>query len=329
MQKVFQAGRRSAIAAAALTAMVTWVSGTAFASDAWPQKTIKVLVPYTAGGPVDSLTRILMENVAKSLGQSIIIENRPGANTQVATAQLARSAPDGYHFGIVPAAYTTNQVLAKKLPYKPDDFVAVSHMVNIPLFLFTPASNSAKNVKELMEWARKEKPSYASTGPGSTGHLLGAMFAIHGKFDATHVGYNGSAQAMPDLMGGLVSYMFDPATGGMPHVKAGKLKVLAVSQPQRCACAPDVPTMAESGFPEMVQGSWLGVMAPKGTPQAVVQRMSDEVAKALQNPELKQRLETMGFGGVGSKPAAFQALIDSDIKAYEAIARKANISLEN
>lgn len=321
--------RRRVVVGAVVSAVLALGGTSALANDAWPQKTIKILVPYTAGGPVDTVARVLMEGVSKSLGQSIIVENRPGANTQVSTAQLARSPADGYTFGIIPAAYTTNQVLAKKLPYKPGDFVAISHMVNIPLFLFVPASNPSKNVKEFVEWSRKNKPSYASTGPGSTGHLLGAMFSLEGKFEGTHVGYNGSAQVMPDLMSGLVSYIFDPATGGMPHVKAGKLKVLGVSLPQRCACAPEVPTMAESGFPEMVQGSWLGLVAPKSIPQPVVQRMSDEMAKALHNPDFIKRLETMGFDAVGSKPAQFQALIDQDIKAYEAIARKANITLEN
>lgn len=328
MKSVYNRGRRAVLGALAAAACAV-LGGNAWAGSDWPQKTVKVLVPYTAGGPVDTVTRVLMENVAKSLGQAIIIENRPGANTQVATGQLARSPADGYTFGIIPAAYTTNQVLAKKLPYKPGDFVAVSHMVNIPLFLFASASNPANNVAEFVEWARKEKPSYASTGPGSTGHLLGAMFAMNAKFEGTHVGYNGSAQVMPDLMSGLVAYIFDPATGGMPHVKAGKLKVLGVSLPQRCTCAPDVPTMAESGYPEMVQGSWLGLMAPKGTPQPVVQRMSDEIAKAMRNPDFTRRLETMGFDAVGSKPAEFQSLIDQDIKAYESIARKANISLDH
>jgi tripartite-type tricarboxylate transporter receptor subunit TctC len=328
MTTVF-ANRRRALVGAVAGAMLALAGNAAGAADAWPQKTIKILVPYTAGGPVDTVARVLMENVSKSLGQSIIVENRPGANTQVSTAQLARSPADGYTFGIIPAAYTTNQVLAKKLPYKPTDFVAVSHMVNIPLFLFTSSSNPSKNVAEFVDWARKEKPSYASTGPGSTGHLLGAMFSMNGKFEGTHVGYNGSAQVMPDLMSGLVAYIFDPATGGMPHVKAGKLKVLGVSLPQRCTCAPDVPTMAESGFPEMVQGSWLGLMAPKGTPQTVVQRMSDEIAKAMHNEEFTKRLEILGFAAVGSKPAEFQALIDQDTKAYEAIARKAQITLDN
>lgn len=302
-------------------------SSAGWASD-WPSKPVKVLVPYAAGGPVDGVTRMLMESVGKSLGQAIVIENKPGANTMVATAQLARSPQDGYTFGVVPAAYTTNQVLVKKLSYQPSELQAVSHLVNIPLFLFTSAATPVANVGELVAWAQKKPTSYASTGPGSTGHLLGEMMSLSAELKASHVGYNGSAQAMPDVMQGRVDYFFDPATGGMPHVKVGKLKVLAVSAPQRCDCAPEVPTMAESGYPDMVQGSWIGLMAPAGTPKPVVDRMSAELAKALKDPALAKRLETLGFGPVGSTPAAFQALIDSDVSTYAAIARKANITLD-
>ncbi|GAA3992973.1 tripartite tricarboxylate transporter substrate binding protein [Comamonas faecalis] len=308
--------------------MAALLCGAAWAGE-WPAKPVKVLVPYAAGGPVDTVTRMLMEITAKSLGQAVVVENKPGANTTVSTAALARSAPDGYTFGVVPAAYTTNQVLAKNLPYKATDLAAVSHMVNIPLFLFASPATPANSVAEFVAWARGKQPSYASTGPGSTGHLLGAMFSLSADLKAVHVGYTGSAKAMPDLMAGLVDYFFDPASGGMPHVKAGKLKVLAVSLPRRCDCAPDVPTMAESGFPDIVQSSWIGLMAPAGTPREVVERMSAEVAKAVRSPELHARLQGMGFGPVGSTPAQFQALIESDISVYGAISRKAHITLEN
>ncbi|NUN59652.1 MAG: tripartite tricarboxylate transporter substrate binding protein [Burkholderiaceae bacterium] len=319
--------RRASLSLLAGAAMVM-SCGSAWANE-WPTKPIKVFVPYAAGGPVDTVTRMLMEVASKSLGQPIVIDNKPGANTTVSTTALARSAPDGYTLGVVPAAYTTNQVLVKNLPYKPTDLVAVSHMVNIPLFLYTSAATPASNVSEFVAWAGKKQPSYASTGPGSTGHLLGEMFSLSANFKGVHIGYNGSAKAMPDLMAGLVDYFFDPASGGMPQVKAGKLKVLAVSLPKRCECAPDVPTMAEAGYPDIVQSSWIGLMAPAGTPKEVVDRMSKELAKAVKSPELSARLQGMGFGPAGSTPAQFQSLIDSDISVYGAISRKANISLDN
>lgn len=304
------------------------LAGGASAAD-WPNKPVKVLVPYVAGGPVDNVTRMLMEIVSKSIGQPVIIDNKPGANTMVSTAQLSRAPADGYTFGVIPAAYTTNQVLVKKLSYKASDLTPVSHMVNIPLFLFTSASTPANNVKEFVAWARTKPMSYASTGPGSTGHLLGEMFSMAADFKATHVGYNGSAHVMPDLMADRVDYIFDPTTGGMPLVKAGKLKALAVSAPRRCDCAPEIPTMAEAGFAGIVQGSWIGLMAPAKTPKDVVDRMSGEVAKAVNSPEFARRLRVLGFGPVGSTPAQFQALIDRDVSAYAAIARKANIQLDH
>ncbi|ADV00137.1 Bug family tripartite tricarboxylate transporter substrate binding protein [Alicycliphilus denitrificans] len=319
---------RRAVVLTGVLAAVCGLAGNNARAEEWPTKTIKVLVPYVAGGPVDSVTRMLMEIVSKSVEQPIIIENKPGANTVIATAQLARSAPDGYTFGVVPAAYTTNQVLSKNLQYKPSDLAPVSHMVNIPLVLFASVSTPANSVKEFAAWAQTRPVSYASTGPGSTGHLLGEIFSLAAGLKATHVGYNGSAQAMPDLMGGRVDYFFDPATGGMPHVKAGKLKALAVSAQQRCDCAPDVPTMAESGYPEIVQGSWIGLMAPAKTPRNVLDRFSAEVAKAVQSPEFAKKLKVLGFGPVGSTPEQFQALIDRDVAAYADIARKADIRLD-
>ncbi|WP_081679716.1 tripartite tricarboxylate transporter substrate binding protein [Acidovorax sp. JHL-9] len=319
--------RRNSLSFLAGAAMVL-SCGATWANE-WPTKPLKVFVPYAAGGPVDTVTRMLMETVSKSLGQPVLVENKPGANTTVSTTALARATPDGYTFGVVPAAYTTNRVLVKNLPYKPTDFATVSHMVNIPLFLYTSAATPVSNVAEFVAWAHKKQPSYASTGPGSTGHLLGEMFSLSANLKGVHVGYNGSAKAMPDLMAGLVDYFFDPASGGMPQVKAGKLKVLAVSLPKRCECAPDVPTMAEAGFPDIVQSSWIGLMAPAGTPKEAVDRISKEIANAVRGQELSARLQSMGFGPVGSTPAQFQSLIESEISVYGAISRKANISLDN
>lgn len=318
--------RRASLSLLAGAAIVFSCSA-ASAAD-WPTKPVKVLVPYGAGGPVDTVTRTLMEVVAKALGQAIVVENKPGANTTLSTDILARSTPDGYSFGVVPAAYTTNQVLVKSLPYKPTDLMAVSHMVNIPLFLYTSAATPTSNVGEFVTWAGKKAPSYASTGAGSTGHLLGESFTLAANLKAVHVPYTGSAKALPDLVSGLVDYFFDPASGGMPLVKAGKLKVLAISAPKRCDCAPDVPTMAESGFPDIVQGSWIGLMAPAGTSKEVVERMAVEVGKALRTPAIAARLQAMGFGVAGGTPAQFQSLIDSDVSVYGAIARKANITLD-
>ena len=297
-------------------------------AQSWPTKPIKIVLPYTPGGSVDSSTRMIMEPVAKALGQPILIENKPGANTTVGTAQLVRSANDGYAFGVVPASYAANYTLFKNLPYKASDLKPVSHMVDIPMYLFTRTETPAKNVQELVAWAKSKPVSYASTGPGSTGHFLGAAFSLKEGLNGTHVPYNGSAPILSDLMAGQIDFLFDPAMVPMPHVKAGKLKVLAVSLPKRCPCTPDVPTMEEAGVKGFVQSSWIGLMAPAGTPQAIVDRLSKEIAVALQNPELIKKLDAMGMSAQGSTPAQFQTLIERDTKTYAAIAKQANITLD-
>lgn len=297
-------------------------------ADTWPSKPIKVILPYTPGGSVDTSTRLIMEPVSKAIGQPIIVENKPGANTTIGTAQLAKSPADGYTFGVVPATYTANFSLFKGLPYKHSDFAPVAQFVNIPMYLFTRAETPANNVQELIQWAKTKPISYASTGPGSTGHFLGAAFTLQEKIAGTHVPYNGSAPILADLMSGQIDFLFDPAMVPMPHVKSGKLKVLAVSLPERCACTPDVPTMQEAGVKGFVQSSWIGLMAPKGTPPAVVERMSKEIGIALQNPELVKKLETFGLSAKAGTPKEFEALIARDTQNYAHIAQQAKISLE-
>lgn len=292
----------------------------------WPEKPIRVVVPYTPGGSVDSSTRMVMERVSAALGQPIVVENKPGANTTVGTAQVARSAPDGYTFAIVPATYTANYALFKNLPYKHADFAPVGHIVDIPMFLFTRTETPANNVKELV--AIDKAMNYASTGPGSTGHFLGALFTDTTGINAEHVPYNGSAPILADLMAGLIDFIFDPAMVPMPHVKTGKLKVLGVSLPERCECAPDVPTMKEAGYPELVQSSWIGLLAPAGTPDAIVERMSKEMAVAVKDPEVTKTLINLGFGVAGSTPQEFQALIERDTKTYQKIAEIADITVQ-
>ena len=318
--------KKNQIALALVAALAVCGAGAAHAD--WPTKPIKVVVPYTPGGSVDTSTRMIMEPVAKALGQPIIVENKPGANTTVGTTQVVRAATDGYTFGVVPASYAANYTLFKGLPYKAADLMTVSHMVDIPLYLFTRAQTPAKNVKELVAWAKTKPVSYASTGPGSTGHFLGAAFSLKEGINGTHVPYNGSAPILADLTSGQIDFLFDPAMVPMPHVKAGTLKVLAVSLPKRCACTPDVPTMEEAGVPGFVQSSWIGLMAPAGTPKPIAERMSAEIAKALKNPELIQKLSDMGMNAQGSTPAQFQALIDRDTKTYADIAQRAKISLD-
>ncbi len=304
------------------------MAGQAAAADVkWPNKPITVIVPYTPGGSVDTSTRVVMEGVSAAIGQPIVIENKPGANTTVATGQLARAKPDGYTFGIVPATYTANYAMFEKLPYKHEDFTPVSHIVNIPMFLFTRAETPVKNVKELEAYARGKASNFASTGPGSTGHFLGALFTQTTDLNAQHIPYNGSTPILADLMAGQIDFLFDPAMVPMPHVKEGKLKALAVSLPERCPCYPDVPTMEEQGYPGFVQSSWIGLLAPAGAPSEIVERMAKEIAAVTAKPEVAEKLQAMGLSSVGSTPAGFQALIERDTKVYGEIAESADIRI--
>lgn len=326
MRKIGTGAHALTTMAVAFIALGVVGAGTAGAAE-WPERPISVIVPYTAGGSVDTSTRMVMEGVSAAIGQPIVVENKPGANTTVGTGQLARSRPDGYTFGIVPATYTANYALFEKLPYQHADFAPISHIVNIPMFLFTRAETPVENVKDLEKFAKSKPVNYASTGPGSTGHFLGALFSQTTGIGAQHVPYNGSAPILADLMAGQIDFIFDPAMVPMPHVKAGKLKALAVSLPERCDCFPDIPTMEEAGYKGFVQSSWIGLMAPKDVPKDVVDRMAREIAQVVARPEVQQKLQAMGMSVVGSTPEQFQQVIERDTAVYEKIAKDADIRL--
>jgi len=294
----------------------------------WPTKAIKVTVPYTPGGSTDIVSRTVFDAVSKRLGQPVIIENKPGANSTIGVAQTARAPADGYHFVSMLAAYTVNMSLYKKLPYKASDFVAVSHVADLPMFLFAANKLPVKNAKELAEYGKKNPLNYASSGTGASAHMIGARWAQENGLNAQHVPYNGSAPILADLMSGQVDMLFDPALVPMPHAKSGKIKVLAVASKQRWPGEPDIPTMEEAGFPGFVMNSWVGVLAPKGTPQPIVDKLSSAIAEAAQSPEVKTKLTQLGFGAVGSTPEQFQQLIDQDTAMYKGVIDKAQVSID-
>ena len=322
--------RRSVLAAALVfSALAAMASAQAQETAAqWPSKSIKVTVPYTPGGSTDIVSRTVFDAVSKRLGQPIIIENKPGANSTIGVAQIARAPADGYNFVSMLAAYTVNMSLYKKLPYKATDFVAVSHVADLPMFLFAANKLPVNNAKELAEYGKKTPLNYASSGTGASAHMIGARWAQENSLDAQHVPYNGSAPILADLMSGQVDMLFDPALVPMPHAKSGKIKVLAVASKQRWPGEPDVPTMEEAGFPGFVMNSWVGVLAPKGTPQPIVDKLSQAIAEAVQSTEVKTKLELLGFGAVGSTPAAFQQLLDQDTAMYKGVIDKAKVSID-
>lgn len=320
--------RSIAIAVAGVAALHT--APTALAADAWPAKPIKVIVPYTPGGSTDTVSRVVFEQVSQRLGQPIIIENKPGANSTLGVGVAARSAPDGYTFVSVLAAYSANMSLYSKLSYKPADLVPVAEMAELPLFLFASKKLPVKTVAELVDYGRKHPDTltFGSSGVGSSAHLTGERLAMESKLKLTHVPYNGSAPILPALVSGEVSVAFDPLLVPMPHVKSGKISVLAVASAKRWPGEPNIPTMEEAGFPGFVMSSWTGLLAPAGTPQPIVARMAREIAAATRSPEVTKKLTDLGFVPVGGTPEEFRKLIERDTRRYAEIVKAGKITLD-
>ncbi|QYY33154.1 tripartite tricarboxylate transporter substrate binding protein [Cupriavidus pinatubonensis] len=320
--------RGARLATFAIAGMV--LGHTTFAADAWPTKPIKVIVPYTPGGSTDTVSRVVFEKVAQSLGQPIIIENKPGANSTLGVGVAARSAPDGYTFVSVLAAYSANMSLYSKLSYKPSDLVPVAEMAELPLFLFSSKKLPVKTVGELVDYGKKHPDTltFGSSGVGSSAHLTGERLAMESKVKMTHIPYNGSAPILPALISGEVSVAFDPLLVPMPHVKSGKINVLAVASAKRWPGEPNIPTMEESGFPGFVMSSWTGLLAPAGTPAPVVDRMAKEIAAATRSPDVAKKLTDLGFVPVGGTSEDFRKLIERDISRYGQIVKAGKITLD-
>lgn len=323
-----RAARSARLVTLAITSVV--FGHAALAADAWPTRPIKVIVPYTPGGSTDTVSRVVFEKVSQSLGQPIIIENKPGANSTLGVGVAARSAADGYTFVSVLAAYSANMSLYSKLSYKPSDLVPVAEMAELPLFLFASKKVPAKTVAALIDYGKKHPNTltFGSSGVGSSAHLTGERLAMESKVKMTHVPYNGSAPILPALVSGEVSVAFDPLLVPMPHVKSGKINVLAVASAKRWPGEPNIPTMEESGFPGFVMSSWTGLLAPAGTPAPVVDRMAKEIAAATRSPEVAKRLTDLGFVPVGGSSEEFRKVIERDIARYGQIVKAGKITLD-
>jgi tripartite-type tricarboxylate transporter receptor subunit TctC len=327
--------RRFALVAAACSAVGLFVSvaSTAHAAD-WPAaKPITWVVPFAAGGSTDVVARALGQDLSVALKQSVVIDNRPGAGGVIGVQAVARAPADGYTLiGGTISTHAINASLYKKLPYDPvKDFEPVSLIAYVPNVLMVNSALGVNTVQELVAWIQKnpEKASYASSGAGTSTHLTGAQMADLIKVPMQHIAYKGSPQALQDVAAGNVPFLFDQLTAGLPLVKAGKLKFLAVTTKTRSPLAPDVPTTAEAGYPGLDLVSWQAVYAPKGTPKDVVARLNAEVVKALKAPELKSKLETQfGMQVVGSSPAELAAITAADTARLAELVRKTGASAE-
>ena len=295
----------------------------------WPNRPVKVIVPYPPGAATDTITRIMMEKLAIRLKQNVIVENKGGANSSVGTAYVARAEPDGYTLLSVHAAYAVNPHL-HTLPYQPDDLVPIAKMADLPNFLFVTNSLPVNSVAELLDYGRQHpgKLNYASSGTGSSAHMLGASLSQRSGVPMQHVPYKGSALVLTDILSGEVSFVFSSMVVFMPHVKEGRLKAIALSSPRRWPTEPDTPTMEEAGFPGFKMVSWAGLLAPKGTARAIVERLASEIALIVQEPEVRERLAKGGLIAESSSPEEFAALIARDRAMYGEIIRAGKISAE-
>lgn len=301
------------------------------AADTYPSRAIKVIVPFPAGQASDTIARLVGEQLGRALGQAVVVENRPGAGGNIGSEAGARSAPDGYTLTMATAALPISKNVYKKLPFDPArDFEPVSLMTVTPLVLIARPSLPANDVASLVDLARKQpgKLTFASSGQGTSHHLSGELLKAVAGVDILHVPYKGSAPAHVDLMGGSVDIMFDNILPVSPHVKSGKLKALAVTTKSRAPSMPDVPTMAESGYPNFEAVAWFGLLAPAGTPAPIVERLSAEVNRILKSPEINARLTGMGANVMGTTPQEFSAFMKAEIEKWAPVVKRANIVLD-
>jgi tripartite-type tricarboxylate transporter receptor subunit TctC len=314
-----------------ISLLAVFLSATALAQ-VYPSKPIHLIVPFAAGGGNDNVARLLGKRLADGFGQPVIVDNRPGAGGVVGAELAAKSPADGYtlFLGGV-GSHAINPNLIDKLPYDPiRDFAPVALLAQAPLVLAVHPSVPARTLAEFVAYARKNpgKLNFASNGNGSSSQLAAVMFASMAGIEMVHVPYKGLAPALADLLSGQVQLMFSSVVAILPHIRAGKLRALAVTGKKRLAQLPDAPTIAESGFPGYEASSWYGILAPAGTPREIVTKLNAELAKALEQPEVRNSLLAEGAEPAGGSPEAFAAHIRAEKERLGKVIRDAKIRLE-
>ncbi len=314
-----------------LLALALGVAGQA-TGQGYPAKPVRLLVPYPAGGSGDIVARAVAQKMSESFGQQVIVDNRPGANGNIGTEQVAKSTADGYTLLLATdIQFAISPNTTPKLPYDPEkDFDPVSLVAFVELILAAHPSLAANNVRELVALAKTQpgKINYASTGPGSTHHLSIELLKSLGGFDVTHVPYKGSSQALPDLIAGQVQLMQLGVPQTLPHLRAGRLKALGVGAAKRLAVLPDVPTVAEQGFPGYEANNSWNLFAPASTPKAVIAKLHAEIARVVALPDVRERFTATGLEPVGSTPEQLAARMRDDRAKWARVIREAGIKIE-
>ncbi|OGA10396.1 MAG: hypothetical protein A2W68_05965 [Betaproteobacteria bacterium RIFCSPLOWO2_02_64_14] len=298
----------------------------------YPTRPIRVIVGFAPGGSADITARAVGQKMSELLGYPVVVDNRSGASGIIGSELVARAAPDGYT--LLEATMTTHGIgpnLYQKLPYDPvNSFEPIALMVRIPLVMFAHVSVSGTNLKEVVGLLKASpgKYRYATAGNGSPPHLAAELFKLKTGVDLLHVPYKGTGAAVPELLAGQVHFMIDGPPPFLGHVKAGKLRALAAANAKRLAQLPDVPTFAESGVSGMEAGLWYGMLAPKGTPRGIINRLNAAINKALQQPDVRERFAASSVETVGGTPQEFGSYVASEIKRWGQVARAAGIRLE-
>ena len=296
----------------------------------WPTQPIKIVVPFLAGSATDLISRTLGQALAKEYGQSVVVQNRPGAAAMIGSEAVATAAPDGYTLLMSgPASMVTNRFLYKNLSYDPDGFEKISVIAYTPNILLANPSLPFKTLPEMIAYARANpnKLSYASFGAGTTSHLAGEMLKTMSGIDIVHVPYKGAGEAIPAVVGGQVALYFDTIMTGMPMVASGKLNALGMSSGKRSAIAPKIPTIAEQGYPGYDISPWYALVAPKGTPKDIVAKLNHSITRLLQDPAFVEKLAATGAEPTTGTLLEFTDLVNAEIPRTEKLVKQSGLTL--
>jgi tripartite-type tricarboxylate transporter receptor subunit TctC len=322
--------RRKFLAAAATAAAASTGLGAAFAQEPYPNRPVRIVVPYAAGGPVDVVARVIGERLESYWNQRFIVDNKAGGNAAIGTEHVARSQPDGYTLLMGAPAHTANPSLMKLNFDTAKDFIPVSNIIEQPMIIVVHPSVKANTIKELVELlkANPGKFNYGTSGSGGPQHLMGEIFQAATGTKIAHIPYKGAAPAGTAILAGETQISFGTPTNTMPHVRAGKLRALAVSTPQRSPFAPELPTLAELGFKDFNYFSWTGLFAPAGTPPEIVNKLHDGIKRAVAEPETREKLMKAGMQPVGNSPQEFARFIQLDLARSAKIVKDNSITPE-
>ncbi|HEX3097395.1 MAG TPA: tripartite tricarboxylate transporter substrate binding protein [Usitatibacter sp.] len=317
--------------AALLASILALASPLAGAQQQWPEKPIHVIVPFTAGSATDIIARTVGEPLSKALGQPVIIENRGGAGGTLGAAQVAKSAPDGYTFLVHSAGHVANPSIYSHLPYDTlRDFAGVTPLASLPNVLIAAPSKGFKDVDDLVRRARAQPGAlnYGSAGTGSATHMNAEIFRLTAGFDAVHVPFRGTPEALTETATGRLDFFFAPLASALPFIQDGRVKALAVGTPKRSPLLPDVPTTAEAGYKGSEYTFWVAMLAPSGTPRPIVDRLNAELVKILATPDMHRKLAALGAEPMPMAPAAFDAFLREETARMQDVVKNAKIPVQ-